>query len=85
MQDYSDDIERSRIKVSGDYRSDTSRMKIDKAHLLLDFDYVARSNSDFEYKSLENFDHKFSINKFLFRFDNTYLDVIGLLKLTLSN
>ena len=45
---------------------DTSHMKINKAHLLLDFDYVVRNNSDFEYESLENFDHKFSINKFLF-------------------
>lgn len=85
LQDYADDIDRYRVKVSSDYRSDTSHMKINKAHLLLDFDYVVRNNSDFEYESLENFDHKFSINKFLFRFDNAYLDVVGSLKLARSS
>ncbi|MEM6338856.1 MAG: hypothetical protein AAF673_02890 [Pseudomonadota bacterium] len=85
LQDYADDIDRYRVKVSSDYRSDVSHIKINKAHLLLDFDYIIRNNSNFEYESLENFDHKFSIKKFLFRFDNASLDVAGSLKLARSS
>lgn len=85
LQNYTDDIDRYRIKVASDYGSDVSHIKINKAHLLLDFDYVVRNNSNFDYESLEDFDHKFSINKFLFRFDNASLDIVGSLKLARSS
>ena len=85
LQDYTDDIDRYRVKVASDYGSDVSHMKINKAHLLLDFDYVVRNNRSFDKESLKGFDHKFSINKFLFRFDNASLDIAGSLKLARSS
>lgn len=85
LQDYADGIDKYRVKIASDYRSDVSHLKINKAHLLLDFDYVVRNNNNFDQKSIEDFDHKLSINKFLFRFDNASLNVAGSLKLARSS
>lgn len=85
LQDYADGIDRYSVKIAGDYASDVSHFKINKAHLLLDFNYVVRNSNNFNQQLVEDFDHKFSINKFLFRFDNASLNMLGSLKLARSS
>lgn len=84
-QDYAGGIDRYSVKIASDYESDIGYLKVKKAHILVDFDYAIRNNNDFDQKYSEDFDHKFVINKFLFRFDNASLDMDGSLKLARSS
>ncbi len=85
LQDQVSGIAQYSIKIASDYESDLGHFKINKAHLLCDLDYFVKNSNDFVQKTSEIFDHKLSINKFLFRFDNSSLDMLGTLKLSRSN
>lgn len=85
LQDQISGIAQYSIRIASDYESDLGHFKINKAHLLCDLDYFVKNNNDFVQKTSEIFDHKLSINKFLFRFDNSSLDMLGTLKLSRSN
>lgn len=85
LQDQVDGIAKCSVRITSDYGSDLSYFKINTAHLLLDLDYFIKNTNDFVQKTSEIFDHKLSINKFLFRFDNSSLDLLGTLRLSRSN
>lgn len=85
LQDQEEGIAKYSIKVASDYGSILSDFKISTAHLLLDLDYFVKNSNDFAPKASEIFDHKLSINKFLFRFDDSSIDMLGSLKLSRSN
>jgi len=85
LQDQVSGLDKYSIRIASDYESDRSHFKVNKAHLLLDFDYVVKNSNDFVQNVSEIFDHKLSINKFLFRFDNASLDMLGTLNLSRSS
>lgn len=85
LQDQVSGINKYSIRVASDYGSDLNHFEINKAHVLLDLDYIVKNSSDFVQNISEVFDHKLSINKFLFRFDNSSLDILGSLKLSRSS
>lgn len=85
LQDQLSGIAQYSIRVASDYDSNLGHFKINKAHLLCDLDYFVKNSNDFAQKTSEIFDHKLSINKFLFRFDNSSLDILGSLKLSRSS
>lgn len=70
-----------RLKIKGDYASDVSHLKVNKAHLLFDTTYTIRDNN---FNSADDFDydHKIDIHKSMFKFDNASIGINGVLKLT---
>ncbi len=80
-KDVGDDIAEYDVKLTGEYKSLASYLKLDKANLLFDASYIV-SNDSFIEKSDRDFDHKIKVRKGLFQFDNAFVDISGVVKLT---
>ncbi len=82
LQEKKDNNNVLRVKMSGDYSSAVSYMKINKAHLLIDLSY-----HEVPENLLENvdFERKLELSNFQLKFDNSALDVKGVLRLSRSS
>ena len=83
-QERSDLLDKIRLKLTGNYNSSVSYLKINKAHLLVDLSYLI-NKSVFNEEQKPDFERKLEISNASLKFNNAALDVSGVLKLTRSS
>ena len=83
-QERSDLFDKIRLKLFGNYNSSVSYLKVNKARLFVDLNYLI-NNSVFNDGKKSDFERKLEISRARLKFDNAALDFSGVLKLTSSS